>query len=151
MSVAKIEFEIGNIRFSGEGDQAWLGQQLDKIIDRAEELIKLAPSQKAGDPGGQSGSLPPDNSDIAQKTLPAFLKDKNATKKQVRKFLATAAWLQAKGGKRLKTGDVTSALKDSNQTRLNNASDCLSQNVAKGYCEKDGAEFFVTQDGMESL
>lgn len=88
---------------------------------------------------------------IAAKTLAVFLKEKNATRNQVKKCLATAIWLEAKGKQRMTTSDVTKALKDSNQARLGNASDCLNQNVSKGYCEKDGKEFFVTDEGKSSL
>jgi len=51
----------------------------------------------------------------------------------------------------LTTGDVSKALKDSNQSRLGNPSQCLNDNVSKGYCEKDGKQFFVTQEGKVSL
>ena len=88
---------------------------------------------------------------VAKKTLPAFLQEKNATTKQVKKFLATAVWLEAKGQSRLTTSDVTKALNDANQKRLGNPTDCLNQNVTKGYCEKDGKQFFVTDDGKSSL
>jgi len=88
---------------------------------------------------------------IAKKTLPAFLQEKNATSRQVKKFLATAVWLEAKGQSRLTTGDVSKALNDANQKRLGNPAECLNQNVAKGYCEKDGKQFFVTDDGKSSL
>jgi len=79
------------------------------------------------------------------------LREKNASTNQVRKFLATAVWLHARGKKRLSTADVTRALKDSNQTRLGNPADCLNKNVAKGHCEKDGKDFFVTSEGSASL
>jgi hypothetical protein len=83
--------------------------------------------------------------------LVAFLKEKNATTKQGRKFLATAVWLEAKGKNRLVTGDIIKALKESNQTRLGNASRCLSDNISAGFCERDGKEFFVTEGGKRSL
>jgi hypothetical protein len=51
----------------------------------------------------------------------------------------------------MKTGDVTKALKGAHQSRIGNPADCLNQNVQKGYCEKDGGEFFVTDDGKQSL
>jgi hypothetical protein len=63
------------------------------------------------------------------------------------KFLATAIWLDAKGKSKMTTTDVTTALKDAHQGRLGNASECLTQNVRKGLCEKHGKEFFVTEDG----
>ena len=88
---------------------------------------------------------------IAQQTLASFLREKNTSRNQTQKFLATAVWLEAKGRNRLATADVSRALKDSNQARLSNASASLSKNIAKGYCERDGKEFFVTMEGKNSL
>ncbi|MBS0154490.1 MAG: hypothetical protein JSS38_07840 [Nitrospira sp.] len=88
---------------------------------------------------------------IAGKTLRAFLEEKGATKNQVKKFLATAVWLEAKGKNRMQTGDVSKALREASQPRLSNAAQCLNQNAKKGYCEKDGGQFFVTDDGKHSL
>jgi len=151
MSVAKIHFQIGQIQFSGEGEQDWVAKQLDKIINQAEKLIQLAPPESPrDDDDGQHKPMGKDST-ISTKTLPVFLSEKNAAQNQVKKFLATAVWLEAKGKQRITTGDVTKALKDSRQTRLGNPSDCLNQNVSKGHCEKDGKEFFVTEDGMKSL
>lgn len=151
MSEAKVEFEIGNVRFSGTGDQEWLGQQLDKILNRAKEIVKLAPVDKNEIEDHTKNNSNCSDSEIAQKSLPVFLKEKDATKNQVKKFLVTSVWLHEKGKNRLKTRDVSSALKESSQTKLSNPSDCLNSNVSKGYCEKDGTDFFVTQDGRESL
>ncbi|MBW1939435.1 MAG: hypothetical protein JRI67_11880 [Deltaproteobacteria bacterium] len=151
MSEAKIEIKIGQIEFSGQGQQEWVAKQLDKILSKAEDLITLStpPPEQPSD-STQPKPMGKDTA-IAGKTLPSFLSDKNATRSQVKKFLATAVWLEAKGNKRLTTGDVTKALKDSNQSRLSNPSDCLNKNVTKGFCEKDGREFFVTQEGKKSL
>ena len=150
MPDSKIMLKIGQIEFSSEGNQEWVGKQLDKILDKAGDLLNLAPPLPA-DPNGGQHQPPGTDSVIGKKTLPAFLKEKGANTVQVTKFLATAVWLEAKGKTRLKTGDVTNALRESNQTKLNNAADCLNQNVTKGYCEKDGNEFFVTEDGKDSL
>jgi hypothetical protein len=151
MSDAKIDIKIGQIQFSGQGEQDWVAKQLDKIIAQAEKLIKLAPVP--GNDEGDSGHHKSMGTDpaIAKKTLPVFLGEKSATKTQVKKFLATAIWLEAKGQKRLRTGDIAAALKSASQGRLGNPSDCLSQNVGKGFCEKDGDQFFVTDDGRKSL
>ncbi len=65
--------------------------------------------------------------------------------------MATAVWCESKGKNRLKTNDVTAALRNANQAKLNNAADCLNQNVSKGYCEKEGKEFYVTQEGKDKL
>jgi len=151
MSEAKIDIRIGQIQFSGQGDQDWVEKQLDKIIAQAEKLIQIMPPVETvvGDEN-ENKAMKPD-AIIANKTLPAFLSEKGATTNQVKKFLATAVWLEAKGKERLLTKDVTSALKSANQSRLGNAADRLNKNVSKGFCEKDGSQFFVTQEGKASL
>lgn len=154
MHEARIEFTIGAISFVGEGDKDWVAAQLDKILEKAPELIKLAPKRQIAEmaPSDSHPTIQMQQDDsIAQQTLPGFLQEKGAMKPQVRKFLATAIWLMAKGKDRLTTSDVTQAVRESKQRRLSNASDCLNKNVAKGYCEKDGKEFFVTQEGKGSL
>ena len=151
MGEAKIEMKVGQITFSGEGEQEWVAKQLDKILAQAEKLIHLAPEHQ--DEDNRASVKKPMGKDhtIAGKTLPAFLQEKGATKNQVKKFLATAVWLEAKGKNRMKTADVTKALKGANQSRIGNPADCLNKNLTKGNCEKDGGEFFVTDDGKNSL
>ncbi len=154
MSDAKIEIRIGQIQFSGQGEQDWVAKQLDKILAQAERLVHLAPFEDTADGGrdGDGRQRPTgDDPGIGKKTLPVFLSEKGATKNQVKKFLATAIWLQAKGQSRLQTRDVANALKTSNQTRIGNPSDALNKNVSKGYCEKDGNQFFVTDEGRNAL
>ncbi len=149
---AKVEFTVGAISFAGEGDKEWLASQLDKILDKAPGLMKLTPPEQSEQlPLSDSQQPSQEQDSIAQKNLPVFLQEKNANAPQVRKFLATAVWLIAQGHTRLSTRDVTQALRESRQSRLSNASDCLNRNVSKGYCEKIGNEFFVTQEGKDSL
>ena len=38
MSEGKIEITIGDISFVGEGEQNWVAEQLDKILEKAPEL-----------------------------------------------------------------------------------------------------------------
>lgn len=155
MSDAKVEIKVGQIQFSGQGEQDWVAKQLDKVLAQAEKLIQLAPpadtdtdTDTKGD--GHHKPMGKDPS-IAKKTLPVFLNEKGAAKSQVKRFLATAIWLEAKGKNRLQTSEVVAALKAANQARLGNASDSLNKNVTKGFCEKDGDQFFVTDDGKNSL
>lgn len=156
MSEAKIEIKIGEIAFSGEGESSWLSDQLDKIMDRAEELMALAPVQAPPSTEAPATNLhkPADlseHNEIASQPLALWLKSKNADSVQTSKFLATAVWVEAKGQSRLQTKDVTSALSNANQRRLSNASDSLNQNVKKGFCEKEGKQFYVTEEGKRSL
>src|SRR6266536_1928261 len=147
MSQVKIQIKVGNSEFSGEGEQGGVSAQLERVLKAGASL-----PAKTGD-GSAPGAGHHESAHAAagSQSLASFLRDKNAAVNQVRKFLATAAWLHAKGKKRLTTADVTRALKDNNQNRLGNPADSLNKNVAKGHCEKDGKEFFVTTEGMASL
>jgi len=98
-----------------------------------------------------SSSLRQKNDDICSQTLVAFLKSKDALSNNNKKFLATAIWLESKGNSRIKTSEVSAVLKDAKQTKLGNPAECLNQNVSKGFCQKDGQSFFVTEDGRNSL
>jgi len=152
MGSGKIEFKLGGIDFCGEGEEKWVASQLDKVLDRASELLAIAPAPPAASNGGSNGEQdPPPAQGDANVSLAKFLDQKNAAKKQVERFLATAEWLSIRGTAKMSTGDVTKALKDNHQPRLANPSDCLSKNVSKGYCEKDGRKFFVTPEGRKSL
>jgi len=156
MSGSKIQIKVGIVEFSGEGNQDWLATQLDKILDRLPELLKIelvAPTEKGNGSNSAGGGAKPDN-DSKPANLPRFLKDKSATTSQVKKFLATAAYLQLNGKSRMTTSDIAKALKDANQNKLTNPSDCLAKNVGKGLAEKekDGSkDFFVTSEGFKEF
>ncbi|MFG6665725.1 hypothetical protein ACGK9R_01285 [Halomonas sp. HNIBRBA4712] len=156
MAEAKIEITIGQITFSGEGEPSWLSEQLDKILDKAENLLSLASStsspitQESEDINSEAADLSGHN-EIAAKPLAIWLRENKADSNQNLKFLATAIWLESKGSNRLQTKDVTSALSSANQKRLGNASDCLNRNVTQGCCEKEGKQFYVTEEGKKKL
>lgn len=161
MTESKIQIKVGIVEFSGEGSQDWLAEQLDKILIKVPDLlrIELSNNGNVNDPKevqANTDSLGKGNTEtnngLTSTNLVSFLKEKNAVTNQVKKFLATAAFLQLKGKNRIVTSDVTEALKNSNQSKLSNASDCLLQNIRKGFCEKDsGREFFVTSNGLSEL
>ena len=144
--VGKIEIKIGGMSFSAEGDQAWLSDQLTKVIEAASKIpaANLAPSGNVSTDDGQK---------IATKSsLSAYLKAKGAEKNQVARLLATAAWLFRRGQTELTTKAISKALSDHHQKKLTNAADCLNQNCSKGYCEKtEGNAFFITPEGWTSL
>jgi hypothetical protein len=150
MSDVKIHVKVGDVEFTGEGEQGWVATQLDRILKAAPGIVAAKPNVSHGltEPHAHTRTQ---ESQVGSQTLASFLRDKNASTNQVRKFLATAVWLHARGKRRLTTADVTRALKDSNQTRLGNPADCLNKNVAKGHCEKDAKDFFVTTEGSVSL
>jgi hypothetical protein len=145
MTITKISISLGQVTFSGEGNEAWLEKQLDK-------LLKAASSHPVQDHAGPTKhSATGIHTENIPGTLASFLQKKSAASNQVKRFLATAQWLHLKGSKRIQTKDVAKALSDSNQKRLGNPSDCLNQNVSKGHCEKEGSQFYVSPEGVTYL
>jgi hypothetical protein len=153
MSESKIQIKVGIVEFSGEGNQDWLATQLDKIIEKVPELLKIElTATPNSERGSNNNSLNTSSKSSGKPTnLPAFLKEKGATSNQVRKFLATAAFIQLTGKDRLTTSDVSTLLNKNNQTKINNPSDTLNKNVGKGHCTKDGSSFYVTPEGFTEL
>jgi hypothetical protein len=149
MTEAKIEIGIGQIHFTGEGSEEWGAQQLDKILSKAKDLLQLVPPALVQDAVKTHKEIASDKI-VAQKPLATFFKEKNATN-QVKRFLATAIWLESRGKNRLTTTEVGDALRKNSQTPLTNPSDCLGQNVGKGFCAKDGKTFYVTEEGKAAL
>ena len=150
MSQGEIEFSFGSLGFSGEGEEKWLAEQLDKVIKAVPELSQVKP------PEGKdvAGDIVNDVVDSATKfttSLSNHIKDKDGGNSQVIRFLATADWLRRRGRKTMKTADVTRALSDNHQAKLSNPAERLNQNVGKGFCEKKGSEFFITPEGLVSL
>ena len=154
MADSKIEIKVGSITFSGEGDGDWLSKQLDKVLAKIPELAAVAPPETSGN--GNNGANPPLNTGAqpgqASGSLAAFLKTANADESQSRKFLATSVWLQDVEQKnRLITSDVTGALSKHKQGKLTNASNCLAENAKRGHCVREGKQFYVANEGRESL
>jgi hypothetical protein len=145
MAQAKIELKLGNLQFTGDGEAAWLEKQLDKLLDRVKS-VDLADLPE--DPNGDQAKT---RHHKTKETLSSYLKSSSATANQVKKFLATACWLTAKGTELFATGDITKALADNRQGKLANPSDALNKNVKKGFCVKDGKQFYVTEEGFTSL
>jgi hypothetical protein len=147
MGESKIDITVGAVRFSGEGDQTWLAEQLDKVLKAAPE-IPVAPLPAGGAGAGKAGQAE-GNGFIT--TLAAYIKEKGGESSQVDRFLIAADWLRRRGTSKLTTVAVTKALKDNHQKRLANSADCLNKNVSKGYCEKADGGFYITPDGFKKL
>lgn len=148
MTDSKIEFSLGDLTFSGQGDQDWLSEQLDKVLAAAPELQKVnAPVAPAPPLAGDNQS---DQGDFKD-TLASYIKSKGGESNQVMRFLATADWLRRRGETKLTTAKVSKALSSNHQKKLGNPADCLNKNVAKGHCEKQGDSFFITPDGLKEL
>jgi len=138
----KLRIRVGDVEVEYEGPEAFLNKKLPELIGN---VAKVRGTKSEGDEGGSGmGSE-------GSQTLVAFLGATNSKSNQKRKFLATAQWLHGQGKKMLRTRDITAALKESQQSRLGNPSDCLNKNIADGFCQKEGQEFFVTPEGKRKL
>ena len=142
----KVELKIGNLSFSGEGNQEWLDKQVSKLLDATSVQSVGTGQEAAPTPAGGAGQSP-----AAIGSLASFLKAKDAGGKQVQRFLATGAWLFHREEKQLTTTLIAKALADNHQKRLGNPSDCLNKNVTKGHCEKTSDGFFITPEGWKEL
>jgi hypothetical protein len=147
----KIDIKIGTVSFSAEGEQEWLSKQLNTVID----AVTKSGGSLTGD-GAEKASFNEDTASDSinenhSPSLASYLKDKNADRNQLVRFLATACWLRRRGRKDISTSDVSKMLSEHHQKRLANPSDCLNKNVAKGFCEKKGKLFFVTPEGLRTL
>ena len=149
MADAKIEIKAGGAEFSATGTPDWVTKQLDKFFDNASKIASISRSTPDDGGGGGKRNGQPDKT-LGHKTLATHLKEKGASTNQTKKFLQTAIWLESKGKKEMTTADVTKALKDAHQSRLANPADCLNKNVNKGYCEKEGKQFYVTEEGRNA-
>lgn len=149
MPDARIEIKVGAVSFVGEGTESWLSAQLEKVIKHLPELVSVAPATENTDTGGDQSSSPAKKG--SKVTLAAFLSTGDRKKSQARKFLSTAAWLHDSGKDRLATRDVSEALSKNNQGKLTNPAQCLNDNVGQGYCEKDGGQFYVTEEGRKAI
>jgi hypothetical protein len=152
MSTSKLQIKVGIVEFSGEGEETWLAKQLETIIAKIPELLRIENATSAMESAEKAAHLKhaPGSADKVG-TLATWLKNKNATTNQNRKFLATSAYLQIKGKDRISSGDVRKALSDNSQSALSNPSEALNQNNGKGFCEKDGKSFYVTPEGFKEL
>ena len=176
MAESKIDFSYENLHFSCEGDKDWVEMQLNQILSRIpglatpqlsvpSDIAKLAPDQnpspitiegigKNEDLKQRRRSKPMStltSTEFADDPIMEFLKEKDAEKNQVRKFLATAVFLHSKGIEKFSTPMVSKLLKSTHIEKLINASDCLNKNEKKGFCIKEDKEFILTEAGIRSI
>jgi hypothetical protein len=173
MAESKIEFSYDNLHFNCEGDKDWVEAQLNQILNRIPELNKQAPAVKSAAAElvhvqqappvailpkvkGTRGRKPKVVVETVQEEpagdpLYEFLKEKKADKNQVKKFLATAVYLQSQGLEKFSTPLISKTLKNFGIEKLLNASDCLNKNEKKGFCIKDDKEFILTDLGIRAI
>lgn len=145
MADAKIDITIGELTFIAEGEQGWLAEQLQKVLDAAPSLNRSIPEETTIAPAIET------DDETFTEPLASHIRKKGGGSNQVKRFLATADWLRLRGEGKLTTRIVSKALKDQQQNRLSNPADCLNKNVGKGYCEKMDDGFFITEDGLRAL
>jgi len=147
---SKVDIKIGDISFSAEGEPAWLSEQVAKVMEAAAKMPAAATAPaRAASPGNFDGAAPTPSGG----SLSSYIKAVGGEAKQVRRFLATAAWLfERDNAAELTASTIAKTLSKNHQKGLANAADCLNQNVGKGYCEKNKeGGFFITPEGWEVL
>lgn len=127
-----------------------------KVIaeDVLEEEVPVAPVKEKGKRGRKRKEVAEPVivvEEAAGDPLYEFLKNKNADKNQVKKFLAAAVYMHSQGIEKFSTPTVSKALKAAHIEKLLNASDCLNKNEKKGFCIKDEKEFILTELGIRSI
>jgi hypothetical protein len=148
MALSSVSLAYGNVSFAAEAEnENWLSQQFDKFLELAKALPQQVDITSASTKTLATGST---HSEF-NGTLASHLKAKGGETNQNKRFLVTADWLRLRQAEKLNTATVTKALSDNHQKRLGNASDCLNQNVTKGFCEKTNDGFFITSDGLKDL
>ena len=146
MSNSKIEIKVGIVEFTGEGEQKWLSEQLDKVLAKVPELLKIelsAPNNGFGTKSALNSIENGLNNDqpntIITQSLSTFLKEKKPSSRPDL-FLATAIWIHDNQGKsRIQQKDINIELKQSSQVPIPNPNQEFARNVKKGYCVKDGS------------
>jgi hypothetical protein len=153
MSQSKLQIAVGNVSFSGEGEQSWLAEQLEKVLRTAQHIGGTQRATADGDQQSttESGETVASGGSSFTTTLAKYIVEKRGTDNQVDRFLITADWLRLRGVKQLTTAAVSAALRNNHQKRLANAADCLNKNVSKGFCEKVNGGFFITPDGLKKI
>jgi len=176
MAESKIDFSFENLHFSCEGDKDWVEMQLNQILNRIPGLNKselsvtseIVKSSSVPDFSKRKLAETEKKEDLKQRRrlksvntlttpehsndpLMEFLKEKDADKNQVRKFLATAVFLHSKGVEKFSTPMVSKLLKSTHIEKLINASDCLNKNEKKRFCIKEDKEFILTEAGIRSI
>ena len=147
MGAAKIEVAVGSLSFKGEGDEAWLTSQLDKVFEAAAKLNAHITQREQTPKGADT----PAGTAQDPGSLAAFLKAKSIGDNQVKRFIDTDCWLRLKK-KELSTAAVSKALAENHQSKLSNPADCLNKNVSKGFCVKEqGTTFYITPEGLASM
>ena len=157
MSNSKIEIKVGIVEFSGEGEQKWLSEQLDKILEKVPELLKIELSvpQTAASFEDSPSTVQSPNSEVAstlvKKPLATFIKE-NSPKTQPQLFLVTSIWIHDNLNKsRLQHQDINTELKKSNQKPIGKLSQELGRNVKAGFIVKDEKSFYVTPEGRKQF
>ena len=148
-SRSKVSLKIGQMEFSCEGSEEWVAERMALVFSEAGKLAKIAPPTNSSQSTAGNGTAASEEGPVG--ALATHLKEKSAEKSQNLRFLATSDWIRRKGKPVMSTSDVTGALKDNHQSRLGNAAECLSQNIKKGFCQKDGKGFFITPEGLKEL
>lgn len=142
---SSIKIEAGGVAIEFTGSEEFIEKRLPTLITEiGQRISQMSLPSRAGGEQSSDGSE-------ATIGLGELIKS-HSIDTQIGRFLAAAAWLQHQQSDNLTSTEVANALKKAKQTEVKNPSDCVNQNLKKGFIEKnDDKTFFVTPAGMQEL
>ena len=145
----EIKVSCGGFELEYRGDEQFAKESLCSLVAEIKNVILTGEES-------QNSDATQDGESNGKMKLPTFMenleKQSERNSLEYRKFLVTSAWLQLNGKDRIKTSDVSAALRNSKINRLSNPSDCLATNIRYGHCERvEDNGFIVTRTGLQDL
>ena len=159
MSDSKIQIKIGIVEFSGEGNQDWLARQLDKILEKVPELLKIGGVNlpkglnEEGTANGNSNTMGEDRfSKLSVLNIAGKLNAKSGSELSI----AAAAFIHFVLGKNsFSRDDITSNMKNATgmfkQSFIKNLSGSLSRLEKAGYLLKTGNNYSLSTSKVTEL
>ena len=156
MSESKIQVKVGIVEFSGEGNQDWLAKQLDKILDKVPELLRIeVGSPILPKPNVKGAKI--DEGQGQNLTLSVLnIAGKLGAKTGVELAIAAAAYLHFVLGKATFSRDeITSNMKSATgvfkQTFIKNLTPTLSRVEKAGDFLKSGSNYSLSANKVAEL
>lgn len=156
---SKIQVKVGIVEFSGEGNQDWLAQQLDKILEKVPELLKIevASTVNSHFDDSQSYSKNGNGNGVAVSNLSILnIAGKISAKTGSDLAIVAAAYLHFVLGKTtFSRDDISTNMKSATgifkQTFIKNLTSTLSRLEKGGYFLKAGSNYSLNANKVTEL
>jgi hypothetical protein len=156
MSESKIQVKVGIVEFSGEGEQEWLAKQLDKILEKVPELLKIEVSG-SGRPTGNTDNNHNGNGTTTISGLSVLnIAGKLSNKSGSDLAIIAAAYLHFVEGKTsFSRDDISSAMKKATgiykDSYMSNLTSYLTQLEKSSIFLKNGSSYSLSANKANEL